>query len=142
MTVDPARERYPLRTSDDLARMRKALGRRLDARGVASGLQTRIVTAATELGRNVIRHGAGGWMCFGDIEADGRRGLSLEFEDEGPGIADVERAWKDGFSTAGGLGLGLGGSRRLIGELEVEPRQPRGVRVTGTAWLDRPRPAR
>ena len=99
-------------------------------------VRTQILTAATELGRNVIRHGGGGWVTVAPIERAGRRGLRFVFEDEGPGISNFAEAFRDGFSTAGGLGMGLGGSRRLLGELDVEAREPRGLRVQAVGWVD------
>jgi len=95
---------------------------------------TKLVTAASELARNTLEHGGGG---FADIEVitDGiRRGVRMTFVDEGPGIPDIERALSDGFTTGGGLGLGLGGSRRLVSEFEIESTVGRGTRVRVVRW--------
>ena len=96
--------------------------------------QTKIVTAASELARNTLVHGGGGEVTLEALEEAGRRGLRMAFEDRGPGIPDVAQAMRDGFTTGGGMGLGLGGSRRLVGELTIEPRDGGGVCVTATKW--------
>jgi serine/threonine-protein kinase RsbT len=96
--------------------------------------QTKIVTAASELARNVIQHGGGGTVRLEALKNDHKRGLRLIFEDKGKGITDVELALRDGFSTGGGLGLGLGGARRLSNEFQLESRPGEGTRVTITRW--------
>ncbi|MCU1286274.1 MAG: anti-sigma regulatory factor [Acidobacteriales bacterium] len=96
--------------------------------------QTKIVTAASELARNTVEHGGGGTMV---ISTDGnriRQALKLTFEDKGLGIADVEQAMRDGFTTSGGMGLGLGGSKRLMNQFEIDSRLGQGTRVTVTRW--------
>ena len=96
--------------------------------------QTKIVTAASELARNVLQHGQGGAMRLESLNDDVRRGLRLTFEDHGPGIADVEAALRDGYSTGGGLGLGLGGARRLSDEFRIETHPGVGTKVVITRW--------
>ena len=96
--------------------------------------QTKLVTAASELGRNTLIHGGGGTMLRETLVKNDRRGLRLTFEDKGPGIADLEQAMTDGFTTRGGLGLGLGGSKRLVNEFELVSRVDEGTRVTVTRW--------
>src|SRR5262245_42568911 len=96
--------------------------------------QTKIVTAASELARNVIQHGNGGAVRMEALNDAQRRGLRLIFEDEGPGIADVEMALRDGFTTRGGLGLGLGGAKRLSSEFEIDTQPGRGTKVMITRW--------
>jgi serine/threonine-protein kinase RsbT len=96
--------------------------------------QTKIVTAASELARNVLDYGGGGIARIESLLEGGRRGLRLTFEDKGPGIADIERAMKDGFTTGSGLGLGLGGARRLSSEFSIDSRPGEGTRVTITRW--------
>jgi serine/threonine-protein kinase RsbT len=96
--------------------------------------QTRIVTAASELARNTLHHGGGGTMKLEVLSNGNRRGLRLTFEDQGPGIPDLELALKDGYSTTGGLGLGLGGSRRLVNEFSISSSPSEGTRVTVTKW--------
>jgi serine/threonine-protein kinase RsbT len=95
--------------------------------------QTKLVTAASELARNTIIYGGGGMMCAESLNGP-RTGLRLTFEDKGPGISDVELALRDGFTTGSGLGLGLGGSKRLVNEFDIVSRVGEGTRVTITRW--------
>lgn len=95
---------------------------------------TRIVTAASELGRNTLLHGGGGTMQLEAIVADERRGLRLTFQDHGPGITDLAQAMVDGYTTKGGMGLGLSGTQRLVDEFEVFSRPGEGTRVSVTRW--------
>jgi len=95
---------------------------------------TKLVTAASELARNTLEHGGGGYAEL-EVCTDGiRRGVRMRFIDEGPGIPDVEQALRDGFTTGKGLGLGLGGSRRLVTELQIETSVGRGTKVTVVRW--------
>jgi serine/threonine-protein kinase RsbT len=96
--------------------------------------QTKVVTAASELARNVLKHGGGGTLTASALNDDARRGLRLTFEDQGPGIADVPLAMKDGYTSGGGLGLGLGGAKRLSNEFEIESTPGVGTRVTIARW--------
>jgi serine/threonine-protein kinase RsbT len=96
--------------------------------------QTKIVTAASELARNTLIHGGGGSMRLQMLSEGARRGLRLTFEDKGPGIPDVELACKDGYTTGTGLGLGLGGARRLSNEFQIDSRVGEGTRVTIARW--------
>ncbi len=127
-------ETIPVRTESDILLVRQLV------RGCAVQLgfgvldQTKLVTAASELGRNMLIHGEGGKMLLETFVKNDRRGLRLTFEDQGPGIADLDQAMTDGFTTKRGLGLGLGGSRRLVNEFEVVSRVGEGTRVTVTHW--------
>jgi serine/threonine-protein kinase RsbT len=95
---------------------------------------TKLVTAASELARNTLEHGGGGYAEL-EVCTDGiRRGVRMRFVDEGPGIADVEQALRDGFTTGKGLGLGLGGSRRLVSEFEIQTTPGRGTKITAIRW--------
>ncbi len=127
-------ERRPVRSGDDVVRVRQVV--RLWAVDLGFGLveQTKIVTAASEIARNTLEHGGGGEVTLDAMSENGRRGLRLVFEDKGPGIGDVEGALKDGFTTAGGLGLGLGGARRLSSEFAIDSRPGEGTRITLTRW--------
>lgn len=96
--------------------------------------QTKMITASSELARNTAAHGGGG-TCLVEIVSNGSRsGLKLTFEDHGPGIPDLELALKDGYSTAGGLGLGLSGSKRLVNEFQIASKPGEGTRVTVVRW--------
>jgi len=96
--------------------------------------QTKLVTAASELARNALDHGKGGAMTMEVLSMNGKSGLRLVFEDHGPGIADIEQALKDGFTTGSGMGLGLGGSKRLVNEFCIESEIGKGTKVTITRW--------
>ena len=95
---------------------------------------TKLVTAASELARNTLDYGGGGTVTLSSLQEAGRRGLRLLFEDQGPGIADINKALQDGYTTGGGLGLGLSGSRRLVNEFEITSQVGVGTRVTITRW--------
>jgi len=124
----------PLRAEDDVVRARQAV--RSWAVELAFGLvdQTKLVTAASELARNTVVYGGGGAMRLEALNDGARRGLRLTFEDQGPGIPDVQRALQDGYTTGNGLGLGLGGARRLVNEFDVVSAPGQGTRVTVTRW--------
>jgi serine/threonine-protein kinase RsbT len=96
--------------------------------------QTKLVTAASELARNTVAYGGGGTVLIEALNNGGRRGLKITFEDRGRGIADVELAMKDGYTTGSGLGLGLGGARRLSNEFDIASRPGEGTRVTIVRW--------
>ena len=96
--------------------------------------QTKLVTAASELARNTLEHGGGGEMTLEALTNGTRRKLSLVFQDRGPGIADLDLALKDGWTTGSGLGLGLGGARRLSNEFEITSRPGEGTRVAIARW--------
>lgn len=97
--------------------------------------QTRLATVTSELARNVVKYARRGRMIAQPLDAAGRHGLRLIFEDSGPGIPDIAAAMRDGFSTGRGLGKGLPGSRRLVDEFEIESEVGRGTRVTVVRWL-------
>ena len=124
----------PLRTSEDIVRMRQALREQSVSIGFSLVEQTKLVTAASELGRNTVIHGGGGAMTVVQIAEGTRRGLRLVFADRGPGIADIALALKDGYSTGAGLGLGLGGAKRLSNEFSIESRPGAGTRITIARW--------
>ena len=96
--------------------------------------QTKLVTAASELARNALEHGKGGQMVIEQVENSIKNGLKLVFEDRGPGISDVNAALRDGFTTGGGMGLGLGGSKRLVNDFQIESEPGKGTRVTVVRW--------
>jgi serine/threonine-protein kinase RsbT len=106
--------------------------------GVEAGFtlvdQTKIITAASELARNTFVHGGGGTVLIEQVEEGARKGLRLTFIDQGPGIPDIERALKDGYTSGNGLGLGLGGAKRLSHEFSIWSEPAKGTRVTITRW--------
>lgn len=127
-------ETLGVHTDEDVVRIRQVT--RQWAVELAFSLvdQTRIVTAASELARNTLIHGGGGTTRIEDLREGARRGLRLTFEDKGPGIPDVPQALRDGFTTGSGLGLGLGGARRLASEFEIVSAPGQGTRVCITRW--------
>lgn len=96
--------------------------------------QTKVVTAASELGRNTLEHGGGGQLEIAEVENGIRKGLRLTFSDQGPGIADVKQALTDGFTSKQGMGLGLGGSKRLMNEFEIKTTPGEGTTVVAIRW--------
>ena len=124
----------PIRTSEDIVRMRQTVRERAIEAGFSLVDQTKIVTAASELARNAVVYGGGGTLRLEALNDDQRRGLRLIFEDQGPGIPDIERAMRDGFTSGAGLGLGLGGAKRLSHEFEIDSRPGAGTRVAITRW--------
>ena len=96
--------------------------------------QTKMITAASELSRNTLIHGGGGRMRWEVLDAGAKTGLALHFEDEGPGIADMKLAMTDGWTSGGGMGLGLPGSKRLVSDFTVDSAPGKGTRVSITKW--------
>lgn len=130
----PAREVVTISEQSDVVRIRHAV------RAIALELrfsvvdQTKIVTAASELGRNTLVHGHGGRCSIETLEQGGRVGIQLTFEDEGPGIADIQLALKDGYTSGEGMGLGLGGAKRLMNEFSIVSMPGKGTRVSVIRW--------
>lgn len=123
-----------VRGNEDVVRIRQAVRRVAQELRFSLVDQTKIVTAASELARNTVEYGGGGVTRLQVLAEGPRSGLRLIFEDEGPGIANVELALQDGYTTGGGLGLGLGGARRLVNEFQLESTPGKGTRVTVTRW--------
>ncbi|GLY77787.1 ATP-binding protein [Actinoallomurus iriomotensis] len=117
-----------------IAGARQAVRQAAVAAGFSLVEQTKIVTAASELARNTLVHGGGGHMELAVVENSGGHGIRLTFTDDGPGIPDVDVALSDGYSTGNGLGLGLGGARRLVQDFTIESRPGGGTTVTAVAW--------
>lgn len=124
----------PLITDEDVVRVRKLVRDQLVALGFSLIDQTKMVTAASELARNTLRYGGGGRAEMVLVQNVGRRGLSISFIDEGPGIVDIAKALTDGYTTGGGMGLGLSGARRLADDFNLESSPGNGTRVTITKW--------
>jgi serine/threonine-protein kinase RsbT len=127
-------ETASLRSSDDIVKVRRIVREWAVLLGFSLVDQTKVVTAASELARNVIDYGGGGDFRIEALNNDSRRGLRLTFSDEGPGIVDLEQAMKDGFTTGGGLGLGLGGAKRLVNEFLIDSKPGRGTTVVIVRW--------
>ena len=133
MTVQK-RDSLPVRSSGDVVLVRQAVRNWALELGFGLVDQTKIVTAASELARNTVDYGGGGTVVLEALSDGIRRGLRLTFEDQGPGIPDVELALTDGYTTGGGLGMGLSGTRRLVNEFEIDTRMGEGTRVRVTRW--------
>jgi serine/threonine-protein kinase RsbT len=127
-------ETLELRTFEDIVRVRQAVRAWMVEMQFSLVDQTKMVTAASELARNAVDYGAGGSARLEALADAGRSGLRLSFEDHGPGIPDIELALKDGYTTARGLGLGLGGSKRLVNEFDIWSVPGEGTRVTVVRW--------
>ncbi len=123
-----------VQSAEDVVSVRQMVRQRAVEIGFNLVDQTKIVTAASELARNTLQYGGGGTVTIDTVENLGRRGVRLTFEDDGPGIPDVEIAMKDGYTTGGGLGLGLGGARRLSSDFSIQSAPGQGTRVTITRW--------
>ena len=127
-------DEMPIQSPADIVMARQAVRSVATALGFSLVDQTKIVTAASELARNTLDYGGGGVVRIVQIEENPRRGLRLEFEDHGPGIPDVQLALKDGYTTGGGLGLGLGGAKRLVNDFSIESTPGQGTRIAITRW--------
>ena len=124
----------PIESSEDVVGVRGIVRQWAIELGFSLVDQTKIVTAASELARNALEHGKGGQVRLEALNDGARRGVRLVFEDHGPGIADINQALRDGFTSGGGLGLGLGGARRLVNNFEIESKPGEGTRVAITRW--------
>lgn len=126
-------ERIAIKTSEDVVRIRQRV-RALAVEATMSLVdQTKIVTAASELARNTLDYGGGGWVEL-EVLSGVRRGVRLQFVDEGPGIPDIARALSDGYTSGKGLGLGLGGAKRLSNEFDIWSEPGKGTRVSIVRW--------
>jgi len=128
------REVMPLRSSSDVVMARQKVRQWAVDLKFSLVDQTKLVTAASELARNALDHGKGGSMTMELVSNGSKSGLRLLFEDQGPGIPDIELALKDGFTSASGMGLGLGGSKRLVNEFSIESEVGKGTRVSVIRW--------
>lgn len=127
-------EVLPIRSGGDVVRVRQAVRTRAVEIGLGLVDQTKIITAASELARNTLDYGGGGEVRVALVQEGARRGIRLTFEDQGPGIADIARALTDHYTTGGGLGLGLGGAKRLSNEFHIESTPGVGTRVVIARW--------
>src|SRR5882757_9142835 len=124
----------PIRSREDIVRVRKAARENAVAQGFSLVDQTKLVTAASELARNTLDYGGGGEVEITRLSEPPRRGVRLVFADKGPGIADIELALKDGYTSGSGLGLGLSGARRLCNEFAIVSTPGKGTMVTIARW--------
>lgn len=127
-------EAVPLRFDEDVVRARHRVRELAQRAGLRLVDQTKLVTAVSELARNTVVHGGGGQLKAGLLQERGRTGVWASFEDEGPGIPDIQLALTDGYSTGTGLGLGFGGAKRLVGEFQVRSEPGGGTVVRVVTW--------
>ncbi|MBX3075916.1 anti-sigma regulatory factor [Candidatus Obscuribacterales bacterium] len=133
-----SQEDRPICKEDDISIVRSSVKRVVALLNFSLVNQTKIITAASELARNTLEHGKGGHALIQIIDdGTGRIGLRMIFEDTGPGIPDTDRALEDGFTTGNGMGLGLGGARRLMDEFQLESHAGSGTKVSITKWQER-----
>lgn len=129
-----ARVTLRLQSDEDVVGLRKQVRERAVAIALSLVDQTKLVTAASELARNTIKYGGGGEVYLDSLDDGIRKGIGLLFVDAGPGIPNIDNALRDGFTTGGGLGLGLGGSKRLADEFDIESRPGEGTAVLVVKW--------
>jgi serine/threonine-protein kinase RsbT len=128
-------EELPIRTGDDVVRVRQQVRAVAAGSGLSLVDQTKLVTAASELARNALVHGGGGTARVDVVTSGtGKPGVRIGFTDDGPGIADVDQALTDGWTSGGGLGLGLSGARRLVDEFELNTKPGSGTSVVVVKW--------
>jgi serine/threonine-protein kinase RsbT len=127
-------ELAPIQSSSDIVKVRQLVREWVVKLGFSLVDQTKMVTAASELARNTLDHGGGGQVRVEALNSESRRAVRLTFSDKGPGIEDIEQAMKDGYTTGGGMGLGLGGAKRLANDFEIDSEPGRGTRVTIVRW--------
>ncbi|MEV5690673.1 anti-sigma regulatory factor [Micromonospora globbae] len=123
-----------IRSDEDVVRVRQLVRTAAVAAKLSLVDQTKVVTAASELARNTLVYGGGGSVEVATVDNGLRRGVRIVFADSGPGIADLELAFTDGYTTGSGLGLGLSGARRLVDEFDIDTGADRGTRVTVVKW--------
>jgi len=133
-TTRPMTDRLEITSDQDVVRVRQLV--RTVAVAVKLSLvdQTKLVTAASELARNTLVYGGGGYVEIDRVENGRRSGIRIVFADQGPGIADLDLALTDGYTTGGGLGLGLSGARRLVDEFAIDTAVGQGTSITLTKW--------
>ena len=134
MSAEAAEGVAPIRSEEDIVKCRQLVRQFMQQLKFSLVDQTKMITAASELSRNTLVHGGGGQMRWQLVEDGLRRGLRLFFEDEGPGIPDLALALTDGWTSGGGMGLGLPGSRRLVNEFDLRSAPGQGTCVTVTRW--------
>jgi serine/threonine-protein kinase RsbT len=130
----PRDEVLQIRSSNDVVQVRQNVRALSTEMGFSLIDQTKLVTAASELARNTLEHGGGGTVRIEGLINGMKKGVRLTFEDQGPGISDVQLALKDGYTTGNGMGLGLSGSKRLVTEFDLQTKVGAGTRVTVTKW--------
>lgn len=134
MAVVTKADTMPVRSEGDVVLVRQAVRAWAVQQGFTLVDQTKMVTAASEIARNTVIYGGGGALRLEALQEGIRKGLRLVFEDQGPGIPDVARAMRDGYTSGSGLGMGLGGAKRLVNEFEIDSRPGTGTRIMLARW--------
>lgn len=132
--MSTTRESVPIRTSADVVLVRNAVRLAAERIGFRTLDITKLVTAASEIARNTLVYGGGGTAEIENVQTGIRFGVRLVFTDQGPGIADLQLALREGYTTGGGMGLGLSGAKKLVDEFHVDTEVARGTCVTLTKW--------
>ena len=127
-------ERLDIRTEQDVVTVRQTVKAWAAQLSFSTVDQTKIVTAASELGRNTFIYGGGGSATLEILSEGSRKGLRITFEDRGPGIPDIDQAMQDGYTTGKGMGLGMSGAKRLVNDFKIASRVGEGTTVTITSW--------
>jgi serine/threonine-protein kinase RsbT len=127
-------ERLQIRVAEDIVRVRQVVRTRAQGAGLSIVDQTKIVTAASEIARNTLDYGGGGEVEIESVAESARRGVRMTFRDHGPGIEDIEQALRDNYTTGGGLGLGLGGAKRLCNEFKIDSKPGAGTTIMLARW--------
>jgi serine/threonine-protein kinase RsbT len=127
-------ERLVLKTNDEVVTIRQRTREFAVDVNLSLVDQTKLITAASELGRNMVVYGGGGTVTLEHVEVNARHGVRITFEDHGPGIADIPQALRDGFTSGGGLGLGLGGAKRLVHDFDLRSEVGQGTTIVVTRW--------
>jgi serine/threonine-protein kinase RsbT len=135
MTAAIASGEMPIQSEGDIVLVRRMAREAATQAGFGGTDVTRIVTATSEMARNIFKYAGEGVMRWRNAQTDDRSGIELEFEDHGPGIADVNLAMQEGYTTGEGLGMGLPGARRLVDELEISSKVGQGTKVVLRKWL-------
>jgi serine/threonine-protein kinase RsbT len=130
-------EQVAVREQHDIVNVRQVVRSWSISLGLGLVDLTKLVTAASEIARNTVEYGGGGTLQIEELRDGLRQGVRLVFEDQGPGIADIDRAMTDGYTTGTGMGLGLGGTKRLVDEFDIASTPGAGTRVSITKWKNR-----
>ncbi|MZP31314.1 anti-sigma regulatory factor [Heliobacterium undosum] len=135
MTLIPKRERFPVTCAQEIVAVRQRVRDHATFLGFNRLDQTKLMTATSELARNMLDYAGGGTVFIEQVEAQGRRGLQITFEDQGPGIADLDLAMQDGYTSGNGLGHGLPGAKRLVNDFFISSRVDEGTQIVIVRWM-------
>lgn len=132
-----SQEERAISNEDDILTVRNSVKRITALLNFSLVNQTKVISAASELARNTLEHGKGGKAIIQLVNEPDKVGVRMIFEDQGPGIADIDRALEDGYTSGKGMGLGLGGAKRLMDEFSIESKVEEGTKISVTKWLEK-----